>query len=97
MVDPRIKDWCVSCQLWWGHQIPVYECSSIMDAQSSVWVAAQNIDDARRKAATMLGVLEADISKVRQDDDILDIWFSSALLPFSALGWPEKVLSSITL
>jgi len=85
------RDWCVSRQLWWGHQIPAYECSSTMNSLSSVWVAARNTEDARKKAATMLGVLESDVLEVCQDDDVLDTWFSSALLPFSALGWPEKV------
>jgi valyl-tRNA synthetase len=81
----------VSRQLWWGHQIPVYECSSIINPQSSVWVAARNSNEAIQKAATRLSVLESDILRVRQDDDVLDTWFSSALFPFSALGWPEKV------
>jgi valyl-tRNA synthetase len=62
-----------------------------MNSQSSVWVAARNVNDARKKAATTLGVLESDVLKVCQDDDVLDTWFSSALLPFSAFGWPEKV------
>jgi len=54
-------------------------------------VAARNTEDARKKAATVLGVLESDVLYVCQDDDVLDTWFSSALLPFSALGWPGKV------
>jgi valyl-tRNA synthetase len=62
-----------------------------MTQQSSVWVAARNINEAVQKAATKLNVLESDILRVRQDDDVLDTWFSSALFPFSALGWPEKV------
>ncbi|XP_021915819.1 valine--tRNA ligase-like isoform X2 [Zootermopsis nevadensis] len=85
-----VRDWCVSRQLWWGHQIPVYECSSIVNLQSTLWVAARNINEAVKKAATKLNVLESDILRVRQDDDVLDTWFSSALFPFSALGWPEK-------
>jgi valyl-tRNA synthetase len=62
-----------------------------MNLQSTVWVAAHNINEAIQKAATKLSVLESDIVKVCQDDDVLDTWFSSALFPFSALGWPEKV------
>jgi valyl-tRNA synthetase len=54
-------------------------------------VAARNVNEAVQKAANKLSVPESDILRVRQDDDVLDTWFSSALLPFSALGWPGKV------
>jgi valyl-tRNA synthetase len=65
-----------------------------MNLRSSIWVAARSVDEARQKAATKLNVLESDILSVCQDVDVLDTWFSSALFPFSALGWPEKVRNS---
>jgi len=70
-----IHDWCISRQLWWGHRIPAWYCGS-----DHVTVAR----DAPAACAT------CGASELRQDDDVLDTWFSSALWPFSTLGWPEK-------
>jgi valyl-tRNA synthetase len=72
----NIRDWCISRQLWWGHRIPAWYC----DACGHITVARQD--------PTACGACASD--KVRQDEDILDTWFSSALWPFSTLGWPEK-------
>jgi valyl-tRNA synthetase len=74
----KIKDWCISRQLWWGHRIPAW-----YDADGRWYVAR---DEAEARAAHGI-----DPSVVlRQDDDVLDTWFSSALWPFSTQGWPEK-------
>ncbi|MGP8153768.1 MAG: valine--tRNA ligase, partial [Smithella sp.] len=72
----NIRDWCISRQLWWGHRIPVWYC----DDCSKVIVAT--VDPA--KCPECGGVY------LRQDEDVLDTWFSSALWPFSTLGWPNK-------
>lgn len=79
------RDWCVSRQLWWGHRVPAYECTS--DSGESVWVAAKNEADAKLKAAKKLHTNQLSVS---QDPDVLDTWFSSALLPFSVFGWPNE-------
>ena len=71
----NIKDWCISRQLWWGHRIPVYYTA---DGKA---VAALNQAEAEAKAGAPI---------VRQDDDVLDTWFSSGLWPFATLGWPEE-------
>ena len=73
----NIRDWCISRQIWWGHRIPVYY------APDGNYVPARNEEEARKK----LGVA-ADVP-IRQDEDVLDTWFSSWLWPFSTLGWPE--------
>jgi valyl-tRNA synthetase len=73
----NIQDWCISRQLWWGHQIPVWYC----DACGEITVTRE--DDVSKCP-------KCNSDKVRQDDDVLDTWFSSALWPFSTLGWPEK-------
>ena len=73
----NIRDWCISRQIWWGHRIPVYY------APDGNYVPARNEEEARKK----LG-LAADVP-IRQDEDVLDTWFSSWLWPFSTLGWPE--------
>ncbi|MBE5792242.1 MAG: valine--tRNA ligase [Clostridiales bacterium] len=69
------RDWCISRQLWWGHRIPAFYC----DDCGSVHVTREDIDTCPNCGA-----------KVWQDEDVLDTWFSSALWPFSTLGWPEK-------
>ena len=69
------RDWCISRQLWWGHRIPAYYC----DACGEITVSAEHIDTCPKCGAP-----------VRQDEDTLDTWFSSALWPFSTLGWPEE-------
>ncbi|MFI3249968.1 MAG: valine--tRNA ligase [Eubacteriales bacterium] len=72
----NVHDWCISRQLWWGHQIPVWHCEDCMGLTASV-------DD-----ATVCK--HCGSTKIKQDPDVLDTWFSSALWPFSTLGWPEK-------
>jgi valyl-tRNA synthetase len=72
----NIQPWCVSRQLWWGHRIPAW-----FDAEGNVFVA-ETVEDAQKQAGE--GV------ELRQDDDVLDTWFSSALWPFATLGWPEQ-------
>ena len=73
----NIRDWCISRQLWWGHRIPVYY------APDGTYTAARDEKEAKAK----LGV--SDSTPLRQDDDVLDTWFSSWLWPFSTLGWPK--------
>ncbi len=72
----NIEDWCISRQIWWGHRIPAW-----YDQDGNVFVARSE-EEAQQKAG-------AD-AQLKQDDDVLDTWFSSALWPFSTLGWPEK-------
>lgn len=85
---PCFSDWCISRQLWWGHRIPAFECSV---GDQKVWVGAKSSDEARAKASTQLKV-DGEGILVRQDEDVLDTWFSSSLLPFSAFGWPKQVI-----
>ena len=71
----NIQDWCISRQLWWGHQIPAW-----YDEDGNVYVAR---DEAHAQA-------QAGGKALRRDPDVLDTWYSSALVPFSTMGWPEK-------
>ena len=72
----NIRDWCISRQLWWGHRIPAYYC----DECNHITVAKENPGKCEKCGSTHL----------HQDEDTLDTWFSSALWPFSTLGWPEN-------
>jgi len=74
----NIQDWCISRQLWWGHRIPAW-----YDADGNFYVAA-SADAAREKYG-----LDKNL-ELTQDEDVLDTWFSSALWPFSTLGWPDR-------
>ena len=75
----NIQDWCISRQLWWGHQIPAWH------GDDGSFFVARNEDEARAKAekAGYSGAL-------RRDEDVLDTWYSSAMVPFSSLGWPAQ-------
>ncbi|CAH0403666.1 unnamed protein product [Chilo suppressalis] len=79
------RDWCVSRQLWWGHQIPAYKCTT---EQNIVWIAAKDEVSAKLKSSKYLRTLPDDI-KAERDTDVLDTWFSSGIYPFAALGWPD--------
>jgi len=74
----NIQDWCISRQLWWGHRIPAW-----YDDDGNIYVARSEAEVRSRNEL-------ADSLALRQDDDVLDTWFSSALWPFSTLGWPQK-------
>ena len=75
----NIQDWCISRQLWWGHQIPAW-----YGEDGSIFVA-KNEEEARAKAEKT-----GYSGTLTRDEDVLDTWYSSALVPFSTLGWPEK-------
>ncbi|MBI4823361.1 MAG: valine--tRNA ligase [Nitrospirae bacterium] len=73
-----IRDWCISRQIWWGHRIPVWYCKDC----GEINVERETPTECKKCKGTNL----------RQDEDVLDTWFSSALWPFSTLGWPDKTL-----
>lgn len=72
----NVRDWCISRQLWWGHRIPAWYCQDC----GEVTVSEEQVDACSHCSS----------SRLKQDDDVLDTWFSSALWPFSTLGWPEQ-------
>jgi valyl-tRNA synthetase len=72
----NIRDWCISRQLWWGHRIPAWYC----DACGEMIVSRTDVDHCPKCSS----------GKIRQDQDVLDTWFSSGLWPFSTLGWPDQ-------
>ena len=74
----NIRDWCISRQLWWGHQIPAWYCGRCEEVSVA------------KEAPSTCSKCGAPGSELKQDEDVLDTWFSSALWPFSTLGWPEK-------
>nr|MBO2494691.1 valine--tRNA ligase [Clostridia bacterium] len=72
----NIKDWCISRQLWWGHRIPAYYC--------------QDCDHTMVERSMPERCTKCGSTNIKQDEDVLDTWFSSALWPFSTLGWPDE-------
>uniref|UniRef100_A0AAY4D3G5 valine--tRNA ligase n=1 Tax=Denticeps clupeoides TaxID=299321 RepID=A0AAY4D3G5_9TELE len=92
----NIRDWCISRQLWWGHRIPAYfitvDHSSVKpgeDTDGHYWVSGRSEEEAREKAAKRFNVSSERIS-LRQDEDVLDTWFSSGIFPLSIFGWPNE-------
>ncbi|CDW54315.1 valyl trna synthetase; valine trna ligase [Trichuris trichiura] len=90
----NIRDWCISRQLWWGHRIPAYfvtvaGCPKGDDVDDKFWVSGRTEEEALQKASIRFNVPKENIS-LRQDEDVLDTWFSSGLFPFSIFGWPEQ-------
>ncbi|MEM7179490.1 MAG: valine--tRNA ligase [Spirochaetota bacterium] len=78
----NIRDWCISRQLWWGHRIPAYYL------KDDTMVIAESHEDALKQFQAM--GKKCELTDIRQDEDVLDTWFSSGLWPFSTLGWPEQ-------
>jgi valyl-tRNA synthetase len=81
----NIQDWCISRQLWWGHQIPAW-----YDEDGRVYVA-RSLEQAQAQADRI-----APSKTLTRDEDVLDTWYSSALVPFSTLGWPDAVTAGVT-
>lgn len=79
------RDWCISRQLWWGHQIPAYKCTY---NHNIAWIAARSEAEAKIEASKVFRTLP-DMVVAERDPDVLDTWFSSGLYPFAALGWPN--------
>eukprot|EP00592_Proboscia_alata_P007361 CAMPEP_0194354082 /NCGR_PEP_ID=MMETSP0174-20130528/2268_1 /TAXON_ID=216777 /ORGANISM="Proboscia alata, Strain PI-D3" /LENGTH=1086 /DNA_ID=CAMNT_0039122851 /DNA_START=57 /DNA_END=3317 /DNA_ORIENTATION=- len=93
----NIRDWCVSRQLWWGHQIPAWfvrkegeeEMSKNDMKNNERWIVARNEEEAYEKAMKLLSCDRSNLI-LERDEDVLDTWFSSGLFPFSVMGWPDQ-------
>jgi len=87
------RPWCVSRQLWWGHQVPAYWAEHTSTGQGS-WIVAHSYAEALSEASSVLQCHQDELH-IKQDEDVLDTWFSSGLFPFACLGWPDKSSSDL--
>ena len=85
----NIRDWCISRQLWWGHRIPVWHCAGCQEMVPAADSRVEIVDGHARAASVPAKCPKCGGTKLEQDQDVLDTWFSSALWPFSTLGWPD--------
>jgi valyl-tRNA synthetase len=88
----NIRDWCISRQLWWGHRIPIWHCADCGEMVPATDSSVEIVDGHARAAGvpTKCPRCGAGGGALQQDPDVLDTWFSSALWPFSTLGWPDS-------
>ncbi|HXX71825.1 MAG TPA: valine--tRNA ligase [Candidatus Acidoferrum sp.] len=85
----NIRDWCISRQLWWGHRIPVWHCADCKEMIPAADARVEIVEGHARAASVPKNCPQCGSAKLTQDTDVLDTWFSSALWPFSTLGWPD--------
>ena len=85
----NIRDWCISRQLWWGHRIPIWHCADCNAMTPARDSRVEIVDGHARAASPPEKCAACGSSKLTQDNDVLDTWFSSGLWPFSTLGWPD--------
>ena len=85
----NIRDWCISRQLWWGHRIPIWHCAGCKEMIPATNSNVEMIEGHARAAGVPTKCPKCGNEKLTQDKDVLDTWFSSALWPFSTLGWPD--------
>ena len=85
----NIRDWCISRQLWWGHRIPIWHCAGCKEMIPATSSDVEIVNGHARAAGVPTKCPKCGGEKLTQDKDVLDTWFSSALWPFSTLGWPD--------
>jgi valyl-tRNA synthetase len=85
----NIRDWCISRQLWWGHRIPIWHCENCREMVPARDSRVEIVEGHARAASVPTQCPKCRGSKLTQDPDVLDTWFSSGLWPFSTLGWPD--------
>jgi valyl-tRNA synthetase len=85
----NIRDWCISRQLWWGHRIPIWHCAECRGMTPAHDSRVENVNGRAQAASPPEKCSACGSANLAQDPDVLDTWFSSALWPFSTLGWPD--------
>ena len=91
------EDWCISRQLWWGHRVPAFKVKMasgeyLLDPENPddvLWFVEQSREEAEKAIREHLGERAGEIAAIEQDEDVLDTWFSSAMLPFTNFNWPD--------